>query len=73
MTWRWRITKRQFELDRESAHPSPWPYLNLAITLQFLNRFAEAEENLREAIRFDPDFAQAHFQLGLVLEHDAAL
>jgi len=60
--------KKAIQLDRESAHPSPWPYLNLGITLQFLNRFSEAEENLREAIRLNPDFTQAHFQLGLVLE-----
>ncbi len=60
--------RKAIQLNRETAHPSPWPYLNLAITLQFLNRFAEAEDNLRQAIHFDPDFTQAHFQLGLVLE-----
>lgn len=60
--------KKAIELDRSALHPSPWPFLNLAVTLQFLNRFAEAETNLREAIRLDPTFAQAYFQLGLVLE-----
>src|SRR3954469_18805827 len=30
--------EKAIELDRASAHLSPWPYLNLAITQQFLNR-----------------------------------
>lgn len=60
--------EKAIELDRISDHPSPWPYLNLAITQQFLNRLAEAEKDLHEAIRLDPNFAKAHFQLGTVLE-----
>ena len=60
--------KKAIELDRDSPHPSPWPYLNLAITQQFLNQANDAETNLREAIRIDPQLAPAHFQLGTVLE-----
>jgi tetratricopeptide (TPR) repeat protein len=60
--------QKAIELDRGSAHPSPWPYLNLAITQQFLNQLSDAEKNLREAIRLEPRFAKAHFQLGTVLE-----
>lgn len=60
--------EKAIELERGSDHPSPWPYLNLAITQQFLNRLPDAEKNLREAIRLDSGFAQAHFQLGTVLE-----
>ena len=63
--------EKAIELDRASPHPSPWPYLNLAITQQFLNRLADAERNLREAIRLDPSLAKAHFQLGTVLEDTA--
>ncbi len=60
--------EKAIELGHGSEHPSPWPYLNLAVTQQFLNRLDEAERNLREALRLDPAFAKAHFQLGSVLE-----
>lgn len=65
--------QKAIELDKGSGHPSPWPYLNLAITQQFLNRQSDAESNLREALRLDPDFAKAHFQLGTVLEDEGKL
>src|SRR5579863_2180347 len=58
--------EKAIELDR--GHPSPWPYLNLAITQQFLNRLPDAEKKLRQAVRLDPGLAKAHFQLGTVLE-----
>ena len=60
--------EKAIELDRTSAHPSAWPYLNLAITQQFLNHLPDAEKNLHQAIRLDPQFAKAHFQLGTVYE-----
>src|SRR6266702_2939053 len=42
--------EKAIDLGHILDHPSPWPYLNLAIAQQFLNRNAEAEKNLREAI-----------------------
>jgi tetratricopeptide (TPR) repeat protein len=60
--------EKAIELEQGSAHPSPWPYLNLAVTQQFLNQPGKAEKNLREAIRLDAKLAKAHFQLGTVLE-----
>ena len=59
---------KAIELDRNSKHPSPWPYLNLAVTQQFLGQLANAEANLHEALRLDPSVASAHFQLGTVFE-----
>jgi tetratricopeptide (TPR) repeat protein len=60
--------EKAIALNTEAGHPSPWPHLNLAITQQFLNQLSQAEANLREALRLDPGFAKAHFQLGTVLE-----
>jgi len=65
--------EKAIELDRGSAHPSAWPYLNLAIVQQFLNQPGEAEKNLREALRLDPEFPKARFQLGTVLEDQGKL
>lgn len=65
--------KKAIALNREGGHPSAWPYLNLAITQQFLNELSEAEQNLHEALDIDPRFAKAHFQLGSVLEDQSRL
>ena len=65
------------ELNRLQTRPSPWPHLDMAISLISLNRFPEAEKNLREAIGYDPKLPQVHYQLGRVLEmqgqYDAAV
>jgi tetratricopeptide (TPR) repeat protein len=60
--------QKAIDLDAASPHPSPWPYLNMAVTQQFLNQLPDAEKNLRLALRLDPGFAKAHFQLGTVFE-----
>ena len=64
---------RAIELDRNAPHPSPWPYLNLGLALQFLGQTQEAETDLREALRLDPQLAEAHYRLGNVLEHQGKL
>jgi len=58
------------ELNRKLAAPSPWPPHNLGYLLLRLQRFHEAEENLREALKYDPQFALAHYHLGRVLESE---
>jgi tetratricopeptide (TPR) repeat protein len=60
--------KKAIDLDRTQEHRSPWPYLNLAITLQFIDRLDEAEAYLREALSIDSKLSQAHYRLGSVLE-----
>jgi tetratricopeptide (TPR) repeat protein len=65
--------ERAIELEKGAPNPSPWPYLNIAVTLQFLNKNEEAERKLRESLRIDPQFKQAHLQLGLALEQDGRL
>lgn len=59
---------RAIELNRLQAHPSPWPHVDLAVSLISVNRLAEAEANLRQAIEYDAQLTQAHYQLGRVLE-----
>jgi tetratricopeptide (TPR) repeat protein len=59
---------KAIQLDRNSQHPSAWPYLNRAVTLQFVGHAQEAETDLREALRLDPQLAVAHYRLGNVLQ-----
>lgn len=59
---------RAIELNRRQSKPSPWPHVDLAISLISLNQLSEAEKNLREALGYDPQLPQAHYQLGRVLE-----
>jgi tetratricopeptide (TPR) repeat protein len=56
------------ELNRRQATPSAWPLVDLSISLLEVNQPAEAERNLREAIRYDAKLPQAQYQLGHVLE-----
>jgi tetratricopeptide (TPR) repeat protein len=59
---------RAVELNREQARPSPWPHVNLAISLMAVNRLTEAENHLRKAVMYDARLPQAHYQLGRALE-----
>jgi tetratricopeptide (TPR) repeat protein len=59
---------RAVELNRLQSRPSPWPHVDLAISLVSVNQLAEAEKNLREALDYDAQLPQAHYQLGRVLE-----
>lgn len=59
---------RAVELNRQQSMPSPWPHVDLAVSLMALNQLPEAEKNLREAIGYGPRLPQAHYQLARVLE-----
>lgn len=59
---------RAVELNRLQTKPSPWPNLDLAITLISQNQLEEAEKNMREALGYDARIPQAHYQLGRILE-----
>ncbi len=62
-----RSYKTAIALDEQAAKHSPWPYLDLALTLEFLHQVPEAKANLLRAIQIDPGLAQAHFHLGSLL------
>ena len=63
-----RHYNRAVELNRLQSKPSPWPHVDLAVSLVSVNQLADAEKNLREAITYDARVPQAHYQLGRVLE-----
>jgi tetratricopeptide (TPR) repeat protein len=55
-------------LNRDEAHPSPWPPHDLGYLLLRMEKSKEAEEALRESLRYDPKLVQAHYHLGRALE-----
>lgn len=55
-------------LNRKANPGSPWPPDNLGAMLMRQEHFADAEQYLRESLRIDPNFSQAHYHLGLLLE-----
>ena len=61
---------RAIELNRAQKQPSAWPPLNLAVSLISLNRLDEAVARLHEALSYNPEFPQAHYELGLVLQKE---
>jgi tetratricopeptide (TPR) repeat protein len=65
-----RIYQQALDLNRRQLIPSPWPPLNFGTLLIKLDRLKEAETCLQEALRYEPRFAKAHFQMGLLLEKE---
>jgi len=63
-----RSFHQAIELNRRQSKPSPWPHLDLAVSLITRNQLGEAEQSLREALRYDAQLPQAHYQLGRILE-----
>ena len=59
------------DLNRALTHPSAWPPHDLGFLLLRMDRTTEAEASLREALRYDANFAQAHYHLGRALEKEA--
>ena len=60
--------KEAVRLNRQAPRGSPWPPLNLALLLLKSGKLDEAEAYVRESLRYDPAFAQAHCHLGVLLE-----
>lgn len=58
------------DLNRADSHPSPWPPHDLGYLLLRMNKFQEAEQALRESLRYDPKQAQTHYYLGRTLEKE---
>lgn len=57
-------------LNRKLAAPSPWPPHNFGYLLLRLQKFQEAEQYLREALQYNPQFALAHYHLARAFESE---
>jgi tetratricopeptide (TPR) repeat protein len=57
-------------LNRDLPRPSPWPPHDLGYWCLRMNRLPEAENALRESLRYEPGLAQAHYHLARTLEKD---
>ncbi len=62
--------RQAIELNRLKPPSSPWPPLNLASLLVKMGRLEEGRSYIQESLRYDPRFARAHYQMGLVLEKE---
>jgi len=62
--------ERSVTLNRAQAKPSPWPPLDMAVSQVEIGRLNDAENNLREAVRYDPRLPRAHYELGRVLDQE---
>ena len=60
--------RKALELNRIVASPSPWPQTNLAVMLIGKNELAEAESLLREAMKYDENIPQVHYNLGQIFD-----
>ncbi len=62
--------QRAVNLNRQQAHPSPWPPHNLGFLLLRMDQPKDAEMALRESLRYDSKLAQTHYHLGRTLEKE---
>ena len=60
---RWKIAER-FYRQSLAIKQEPWTWLLLGWTLDRLGGHDEAEECLRQALKVDPDYDEAHYNLG---------
>jgi tetratricopeptide (TPR) repeat protein len=59
--------RKAIEMDSTATAKIPQPYIDLGKLLNTLNRAAEAEPPLSEALKVQPDSAPAHYELGRAL------
>ena len=60
---RWKMAERFYRRSL-AIKQEPWTWLLLGWALDRLRRHDEAEECLREALKVDPDYDEAHYNLG---------
>ena len=60
---RWKMAER-FYRQSLAINQTPWTWILLGSALDRLGRHDEAEDCLREALKVDPDYEEAHYNLG---------
>ena len=60
--------RRSVALNRQQPRPSEWPPFDLADQLFKLGQPQEAEALARESLEYEPSFAKAYFEIGLIEE-----
>jgi tetratricopeptide (TPR) repeat protein len=55
-------------LNRQAETKSPWPPTNFAILLRQRGAAEDAGALFREALQYEPNFATAHYELGVLLD-----
>jgi len=62
---RWKMAER-FYRQSLAIKQKPWTWVLLGWALDRLGRHDEAEECLRKALKVDPDYDEAHYNLGYI-------
>ena len=62
---RWKMAER-FYRQALAIKQTPWAWVLLSQTLDQPGRHDEAEECLRKALKVDPDYDEAHYNLGYI-------
>jgi tetratricopeptide (TPR) repeat protein len=60
--------REAIRLNRRASGKSPWPALNLGILLRQRGELDEADALFREALKYDPESAKAHYELAVLLD-----
>jgi tetratricopeptide (TPR) repeat protein len=66
---RWKMAERFYRRSL-AIKQEPWTWLLLGWVLDRLKRHDEAEECLRKALEVDPDYSEAHYNLGYAYRKD---
>ena len=62
---RWKMAERYYRQSL-AIKQEAWTWLLLGLALDRLGRHDEAEECLRKALKVDPDYDEAHYNLGYI-------
>jgi tetratricopeptide (TPR) repeat protein len=65
--------REAIRLNRQASTKSPWPPTNLGILLRRQGALDEAAALFQEALQYDRNFPNAHYELGILLDQQGKL